>query len=84
MRITPSCSSPYCGGPGYRRHIFLILILFGLAPYIGRLAASVQVAGIDMTGTRMVSTGSRMVMTSRTRAVERCRVRLHVYMRGRS
>jgi Predicted metal-binding integral membrane protein len=42
----------------------LILILLAWL-YVGRLATSVQVAGMDMTGTRMVSTGSRMVMTSR-------------------
>ena len=42
----------------------LILILLAWL-YVGRLAASVQVAGMDMTGTRIVSTGSRMVMTSR-------------------
>ena len=40
----------------------LILILLAWL-YVGRLATSVQVAG-DMTGTRMVSAGSRMVMTS--------------------
>jgi predicted metal-binding membrane protein len=42
----------------------LILILLAWL-YVGRLATSVQVAGMDMTGTRMVSAGSRMVMTSR-------------------
>jgi hypothetical protein len=41
----------------------LILILLAWL-YVGRLAPSVQVAGMDMTGTRMVSAGSRMVMTS--------------------
>ena len=42
----------------------LILILLAWL-YVGRLATSVQVAGMGMTGTRMVSAGSRMVMTSR-------------------
>ncbi len=42
----------------------LILILLAWF-YVGRLAASVQVAGMDMTGMRIVSAGSRMVMTSR-------------------
>jgi hypothetical protein len=42
----------------------LILILLAWL-YVGRLADSVHMAGMDMTGTRMVSTGSRMVMTSR-------------------
>ena len=55
----------------------LILILLAWF-YVGRLAASVQVAGMDMTGMRIVSAGSRMVMTSETSALERCRVRLHV------
>ena len=41
----------------------LILILLAWL-YVGRLATSVQVVGMDMTGTRMVSAGSRMVMTS--------------------
>ena len=55
----------------------LILILLAWF-YVGRLAASVQVAGMDMTGMRIVSAGSRMVMTSEPPALERCRVRLHV------
>ena len=42
----------------------LILILLAWL-YVGRLATSVQVADMDMTGMRMVSAGSRMVMTSR-------------------
>ena len=41
----------------------LILILLAWL-YVGRLATSMETVGIDMTGTRMASTGSRMVMTS--------------------
>jgi hypothetical protein len=32
--------------------------------YVGRLATSVETVGINMTGTRMVSTGTRMVTIS--------------------
>src|SRR6187399_2026872 len=38
----------------------LILILLAWL-YVGRLVTSMEVAGIDMTGTRIVSTGTRMV-----------------------
>jgi predicted metal-binding membrane protein len=41
----------------------LILILLAWL-YVGRLATSMEMSGIDMTGTRMASTGSRIVMTS--------------------
>ena len=41
----------------------LILILLAWL-YVGRLATSMEVAGIDMTGTRMASTGTRMVTIS--------------------
>jgi predicted metal-binding membrane protein len=41
----------------------LILILLAWL-YVGRLATSMDMAGMDMTGTRMASTGTRMVMTS--------------------
>src|SRR6516162_9171051 len=41
----------------------LILILLAWF-YVGRLATSMEMSGMDMTGTRMASTGSRMVMTS--------------------
>ena len=41
----------------------LILILLAWL-YVGRLATSVEVAGIDLTGARMASTGTGMVMTS--------------------
>jgi len=41
----------------------LILILLAWL-YVGQLATSVQMAGMDMTGTRIASTGTRMVMTS--------------------
>ena len=41
----------------------LILILLAWF-YVGRLATSMEVAGVDMTGTRMASTGTSMVMTS--------------------
>ena len=41
----------------------LILILLAWL-YVGQLATSVQMAGMDMTGTRIASTGTGMVMTS--------------------
>jgi predicted metal-binding membrane protein len=41
----------------------LILILLAWL-YVGRLATSAQMAGMDMTGTRLASTGTGMVMTS--------------------
>ena len=41
----------------------LILILLAWL-YVGRLVTSMEVAGLDMTGTRMVSTGTRMVTIS--------------------
>jgi len=42
----------------------LILILLAWL-YVGRLVTSMEVAGLDMTGTRMVSTGTRMVTICR-------------------
>ena len=41
----------------------LILILLAWL-YVGRLATSMEMSGVDMTGTRMVSTGTGMMMTS--------------------
>ena len=45
----------------------LILILLACL-YVGRLATSVEMAGMDMTGTRVASTGTSMVMTSTHRS----------------
>jgi predicted metal-binding membrane protein len=44
--------------------IALLILILSAWLYVGRLATSIEVAGIDMTGTRMASTGTRMVLTS--------------------
>jgi predicted metal-binding membrane protein len=48
--------------------IALIILTLLAWLYVLRLAADMEMGGIDMTGTRMVSTGIRMVMTSRLQA----------------
>ncbi len=48
--------------------IALIILTLLAWLYVLRLAADMEMGGMDMTGTRMVSTGIRMVMTSRLQA----------------
>jgi predicted metal-binding membrane protein len=48
--------------------IALVILTLLAWLYVLRLAADMEMGGMDMTGTRMVSTGIRMVMTSRLQA----------------
>jgi predicted metal-binding membrane protein len=48
--------------------IALIILTLLAWLYVLRLAADMEMGGMDMTGARMVSTGIRMVMTSRLQA----------------
>jgi hypothetical protein len=56
--------SAYCGGDRAIVGIALLTIIMLAWLYVGRLATSVETVGINMTGTRMVSTGTRMVTIS--------------------
>ena len=45
--------------------IALLILILSAWLYVGRLGTSMEMSGIDMTGTRMASTGTGMVMKSR-------------------
>ena len=44
--------------------IALLILILSAWLYVGRLGTSMEMSGIDMTGTRMASTGTGMVMKS--------------------